>query len=363
MRPRTTPLVSVMCGALLAAGAARAQTDASVSDASVAAGDAQSAAAPSCVSDPIPADRLPTVTVTLEPREPRVGDKVLIRYTFRFRAQDRVEFDPDVVAFQQPAIEMDYAREQPERDRTAHPAESGWMTSDVVVAVQPFKVADVRINPMHARVNASDEIARLCTPEVRFRVRSVFGNDPHPAPKDITAPADIHFGALTGRYLALGADAFFLVVVTTLGLTAWMRARPKKVAPPPPPRHPYLVAIEALEQLSRGDMLTRGLTKDYYDAISDILRRYLGGTRNFDAIEMTTREVLARLKDNPLPGVTTVEIERLLSECDLVKFAKYTPSHEECEEVLKGAFSIVERGRPAVMPAMLPSTPSAGAKP
>ncbi len=336
--------------------------DASVDDASVAdASDATPAPAQACTSDPLPADRTPTVSVTIGPEQPRVGDRVVITYRFRYRSRDRVEFEPDVVAFQQPAVEMDYARDQPERDRSARPAGDGWVTTDVSVAVQPFKVADIHVDPLPARVNTGDEIARVCTPPVRFRVRSVFGNAPHPQPRDVTAPEEVRFGALTMRHVSLALDGVFVVVVSTLVAGTWWRSRPKKVAPPPPPRHPYVVAREGLDALARGDLLSRGHTKDYYDAISDVVRRYLGGMRSFDAIEMTTDEVLAQVRRNPLPGVTFVEVERLLGECDLVKFAGYVPSHEEADQILRDAISIVERGRPAVLPAQGASATMGGA--
>jgi hypothetical protein len=314
---------------------------------------ATDAAAPvsTCTPDPLPADRAPQITVTLGPEQPRVGDRVVITYRFRYRARDRVEFEPDVVAFQQPAIEMDYARAQPERDRSARPAGDGYVTTDVSVAVQPFKVAEVVIASLPVRVNTGDEIARVCTPEVRFRVRSVFGNTAHPQPRDVTGPVAVRFGALTLRHVALALDGLFAVVLATLAVANWWRARPKVPPPPPPPRHPYLVAREALDALARGDLLSRGLTKDYYDAISDVIRRYLGGVLGFDAIEMTSDEVMAQVRKTPLPGVTLVELERLLSECDLVKFAGYLPSHEEADEILRSAMSIVERGRPQVLPA------------
>ncbi len=332
--------------------------DAAVADAATDdAGDAGDvsvtdvAPAPSCTPDPLPADRAPQVTVTVGPEQPRVGDRVVITYRFRYRSRDRVEFEPDVVAFQQPAIEMDYARDQPERDRTPRAAGDGFVTTDVSVAVQPFKVADVRVASLPARVNTGDEIARICTPEVRFRVRSVFGNASRPSPKDVTPPAVVRFGALTLRHASIALDVLFAVVVTTLAVAGWWRARPKIVPPPPPPRHPYLVARDALEALARGDLLSRGHTKDYYDAISDVIRRYLGGVLAFDAIEMTSDEVMAQVRKAPLPGVTLVEVERLLSECDLVKFAGFVPSHEEADEILRAAVSIVERGRPQVLPA------------
>ncbi len=351
--PRASARGALIAALLLRTALAHAQ-DASVPDdgsvADGAAGDASSrrAAAGSCVADPLPEGRAPAMEVVLNPAHPQVGDRVRVSWVFRYRASDRVEFDPDAVALQQPAQEVEYAREQPERDRTAHPDGTGRLRSEVVVALQPFRSGDVVIPPMAARVNTGDDIARVCTPEVRFHVRSVFGNDPHPQPKDITRPEDVRRDALTLRWVSLGLDALFVAVVTALGLAAWMRARPKVLPPPPPPRHPYYVAVEGLEALATGDLLSRGLTKDYYDAVSDVIRRYVGGVRVFDAIEMTTDEILAHLRKAPLQGVAHVEIERLLRECDLVKFARYVPAHEEADAILASAISLVERGRPMI---------------
>jgi hypothetical protein len=192
-------------------------------------------------------------------------------------------------------------------------------------------------------------------------VRSVFGNAPHPMPRDITEPADVRRDALYLRHVALGLDAAFVARARHPRRRRPGDARARRcVPPPPPPRHPALVATEALDAIASGDLLARGLTKDYYDAISDVVRRYLGGMRGFDAIEMTSDELLARLRGDPLPGVTQVEVERLLSECDLVKFANYVPSHEECDEVL--ASRSLVRARPLPWPTAAPE-PRAGGEP
>lgn len=366
MKRHHTPGLACLA-AVLAAAPALAQ-DAAVAVDAAAVADAARPAAPApasarggqCVADPLPADHAHAIEVTVNPPTPQVGDRVRVTWVFRYRAADRVEFDPDAVALQQPGIELEYAREQPERDRSVHGERDGRMRSEVVVALQPFRAGDVVIRPMSARVNTGDEIARICTPEVRFRVRSVFGNASHPQPRDITRPEDVRRDALTLRQVALGLDALFLAVVAALSVAAWLRRRPKVVPPPPPPRHPYFIAREALEVLARGDLLARGLTKDYYDAVSDVVRRYLGGVRGFDAIEMTTDEILARLRRSPLPGVTFVEVENLLRECDLVKFARYVPAHEESDEILAAARSLVERGRPTMA---APQEPSRGGAP
>ena len=332
---------------LLAPAAARAQDAAVAADAAMAARPSPSAnSGDQCVADAIPTDHAPAIEVIVNPPTPQVGDRVRVTWVFRYRTHDRVEFEPDAVALQQPAIELEYAREQPERDRSVHGERDGRLRSEVVVALQPFRSGDVVIRPMSARVNTGDEIARICTPEVRFRVRSVFGNASHPQPRDITRPEDVRRDALTFRHISLGLDVLFVAVVSALAIAGWLSRRPKIVPPPPPPRHPYYIAREGLEVLRRGDLLARGLTKDYYDAVSDVMRRYLGGVRGFDAIEMTSDEILAHLRKHPLVGVTFVEVENLLRECDLVKFARYVPAHEDSDEILAAAISLVERGRP-----------------
>ncbi len=193
-------------------------------------------------------------------------------------------------------------------------------------------------------------------------MRSVFGNTGHPAPKDVTDPVDVRVEAVVLRNAALAADILFAVVIATLLAAGWCAGAPEGRPAAAAAAPPYLVARGALEALAHGDLLSRGHTKDYYDAISDVIRRYLGGMRGFDAIEMTSDEVIAQVRKNPLPGVPLVEVERLLSECDLVKFAGYVPSHEDADEILRSAVSLVERGRPHVLPAD-GAKPAAGGAP
>ena len=50
---------------------------------------------------------------------------------------------------------------------------------------------------------------RVCTPEVRFRVRDPFGNEPHPTPRDVTPPEAVTEDALRWRY---GADSLTLAL-------------------------------------------------------------------------------------------------------------------------------------------------------
>jgi hypothetical protein len=300
-----------------------------------------------CEEDPMPAGHLVRVETRVEPARPKVGDRVLITYRLIAPSSDRVEFEPDPAAFAQPANELEYARQQPDRDRRARSGAAGTVFGEVTVAVQPFKTGEVVIPRQLARLNAAGDVVRVCTPAVRFRVGDPFGNAPHPTPRDLTPPEVVTAETLRWRYVMLGLDAAFALVVITVAVNSYLRARPKPEAPPPPPIPPWILATESLEVLSKSDLLSRGQIKEYYDQLSDVVRRYIGALRGFDALEMTTLEVLSKLKRVPIAGVTTTEIAHLLTECDLVKFARHVPTHEESDKILDVAFSIVRRSSPA----------------
>lgn len=103
---------------------------------------------------------------------------------------------------------------------------------------------------------------------------------------------------------------------------------------------------------------------EYFDRVSDAVRGYLGARFGFDGLESTTDEILASLKKQgggfirmddgsapasgsaPAPGVPLEDVARFLRDCDLVKFAKYTPSPEECAKALASGESIVKTTMP-----------------
>lgn len=323
-------------------------SDAAGADANAAnAQGASSASEGSCEEDRVPAGHEVRVETRVEPARPKVGDRVIVTYRLIARSSDRVEFEPDPAVFAQPANDLEFARTQPDRDRRAHNGSGGTVYGEVAVAVQPFKIGEVVIPRQLARLNAAGEIVRVCTPAVRFRVSDPFGNDPHPRPRELTPPEEVSAESLRWRYVMFALNGAFLLILGTLGVNAYMRSRPKVEPPPPPPVPAWILALEGLDVLSRSDLLSRGHTKDYYDQLSDIVRRYIGALRGFDALEMTTDEVLWKLRRVPVAGVTTTEIEHLLRECDLVKFARYIPSHEDSEQILEQAYVIVRRSSPA----------------
>jgi hypothetical protein len=81
--------------------------------------------------------------------------------------------------------------------------------------------------------------------------------------------------------------------------------------------------------------------------VSEVIRDYLGGRYGFDSLEMTTDELVAELKRYAGRELILGEIEGWLAACDLVKFAKISPTASEARGALESAIRIVKATRPA----------------
>ncbi len=108
-------------------------------------------------------------------------------------------------------------------------------------------------------------------------------------------------------------------------------ATPEMVTPPEPPRPLDQVILEKLEA-ARAAYQSSGQLKEFYAALSDIFREYLGKRFNFDSLEKTTSEIYSAMKNANVDRRLNLESKDLLSQCDLVKFAKFAPSAKEIED-------------------------------
>src|SRR4029077_20112033 len=123
--------------------------------------------------------------------------------------------------------------------------------------------------------------------------------------------------------------------------------------PGPPPRPAHEIALEKLDRLGQYGFLEDADNRPFYFAVSEIIREYLGARFGFDSLELTTDELVAELgrtSDRDL-GMFRGEIQGWLSACDLVKFAKISPSATEARGALETALRIVTSTRPRPAPA------------
>lgn len=190
---------------------------------------------------------------------------------------------------------------------------------------------------------ASGEVATLCTHEHRITVDDPTAETPDPQPRGNPPPrAQREEWTALKRAVIYGAVGLAVGALLALFVARWLR-RPRPVPPPPPPRPPWEIAFEKLDEVRHAGLLTTHRYGEYYDRVGDAVRQYFGGRYGFDGLECTTDEMLVELRRSALAGVTVEDVSVFLQQCDLVKFARMTPSPDDCTRALADAELIVRK--------------------
>jgi hypothetical protein len=233
----------------------------------------------------------------------------------------------------------------------------GRMSRAFNLKIAAYQPGSFEIPPVELTYFGQDgTVKSIRTQAIPFVITSLIANEPEPKLKDNAASMPVIQRDYLYLYIAGGVAAAGLGAVIALLLRRHLRRR--RPAPPPiPPRPAHEVAMEKLDRL--GALLAEGGDlRPFYFLLSEAIREYLGGRFGFDSLEMTTEELVATLRRSPLEssrGVLGSEIEGWLSACDLVKFAKVSPSLEQARGSLETAIRLVEATRP--LPE-LPPTPT-----
>lgn len=106
----------------------------------------------------------------------------------------------------------------------------------------------------------------------------------------------------------------------------------------------HVIALQALEALARKNYLKQNQIKLYYTELSDIVRHYLENRFHLRAPHMSTEEFLLQAKEES--SLTTEQkalLREFLTTCDLVKFAKHTPTEDEANFSFQAAKRMIEQ--------------------
>lgn len=139
-----------------------------------------------------------------------------------------------------------------------------------------------------------------------------------------------------------------VLLLALAGYLFWRRRQGKGLLPvkAAPLRPAHELALAELQQLRESDLLASGEIKLYYSILSEILRRYIEGRFGVVALEMTTTEVLTDLSRNGYDTHGREQLSTVLTESDLVKFAKLIPPEEQHGALLGMAEEYIELTKP-----------------
>ena len=104
---------------------------------------------------------------------------------------------------------------------------------------------------------------------------------------------------------------------------------------------PHKTALTEIDKIRDDDLLSSGDPKDYYTRLTDVLRKYMEQRYGFNAMEMTTDEIIHELES--LDDYTSLsELNSLFTTADLVKFAKANPEISEKDKNLLNAVAYIQ---------------------
>jgi hypothetical protein len=182
-----------------------------------------------------------------------------------------------------------------------------------------------------------------------------------PAPDDLNDMAPIkdiqREPVLWTDYLPMAAG--IVAVLAILGLLfRWYSRRSKtKVTSRELEQLPHELAWRKLEALRKKELWQRGATKEYCAELTFILREYLEKRYQVPALESTSGEWMQQLSATDFPIALKQDLQMLLTQADLAKFAKAIPPESFYSYAFDFSKALIDQTVPVSSDEIANSTP------
>lgn len=141
-----------------------------------------------------------------------------------------------------------------------------------------------------------------------------------------------------------------LAAVAVWAYFHWWRKGKNPFKPEKKRLPPYEEAMQRLQLLKAQQLWQQGQDKDYYTALTDILREYIDRRFGINAVEMTTTQIIAALRQNKETQLVNDQLQEILAVADFVKFAGQRPLADDNERSFSRAVQFVEATKPVPVP-------------
>ncbi len=216
----------------------------------------------------------------------------------------------------------------------------GTQVDSSVYLMATFALDTARVAPIPVAFTAGDEVLVVHTDSTWIPVRSFVPEDA----EDIRDLAPLVAFPRSVWWIVAGIA---LLLLLAAGIAWWIRWRRNRddgdetesIPPIPPDREAY----ERLDALEKTDLSDRRNIPFFYDELSGILRTYVARRLHVQALEMTTGETVARLREQDMPDRQTISrFRNVLVACDYVKFADARPPAKQGADLIGTSRSIIE---------------------
>ena len=213
----------------------------------------------------------------------------------------------------------------------------GKVRYEAIYSLRAFTTGTHTLPPITIKYTGADgDTGSIQTPAYLFEVRSVKSPGTTEL-KGIKGP----WSAPPNWFLYTLVVLLLIIIVGTVGLL-YLRKRAKPIdlqSEVASQRQPHEIAYEQLDRIEGMNWIAQGKMKVYHTEISHVMRRYIAARYHIPALELTTEELLNRLQPEDMPRE---RVQQFFTNCDLVKFARYSPTKPETHERMEEARRIVD---------------------
>lgn len=210
--------------------------------------------------------------------------------------------------------------------------------------LQPFKTGEIAVPRLRFLAEGPQGTQKFDVPPQAVHVQGVI--DPQQAQPQMRED----FRPLPTRYLTRWWPILVIALLVFAAAFLWWwrkrAARPAVAAPVRPRDPPDIEALARLKALEAEQLVSQGRVQEHYFRLTETARDYLGRLYGFDALEMTTDELLTELRRRPTRGLDFDGLASFLQACDLVKFARRVPTDGDAKSAMDAARTLVVRTRP-----------------
>ena len=209
-----------------------------------------------------------------------------------------------------------------------------------VYLVTTFALDTAHVAPIPVGFTAGDDVLIVQTDSTWIPVRSFVPEDA----EDIRDLAPLVAFPRSVWWIVAGIALLLLLAAGIAWWIRWRRNRDdehetERIPPIPPDREAY----DRLDALEKTDLSDQRNMPFFYDELSGLLRTYVARRLHVQALEMTTGETVARLREQDMPDKRTISrFRNVLVACDYVKFADGRPPAKQGKELTGTSRSIIE---------------------
>lgn len=142
--------------------------------------------------------------------------------------------------------------------------------------------------------------------------------------------------------------AVVLAAAVALAGIRWWKHRRKNPIRRKALQPPYPEAMQQLAALKAKGLWEKGLEKEYFTELIDILRRYIARRFEIPAMEMNSDQIRAEVKRHPRLAPFREQFSAVLTVADMAKFANMTLTPDENTGAFREVQEFVERTKPTV---------------